>query len=65
VSTYFHDCRQGIASRMMKIALEKLPGKHVYLFTEDAEEFYTKLNFKRRGVGLELVLGPWLVNAPE
>jgi len=62
VWTYSPYRRQGIASQMMKIALEKLPGQHVYLFTEDAEEFYTKLGFKRRGVGLELVVGSWLVN---
>jgi GNAT superfamily N-acetyltransferase len=62
VWTYSPYRRQGIASRMMQIALEKLPGQHVYLFTEDAEEFYTALGFKRRGVGLEIVAGTWLVN---
>jgi GNAT superfamily N-acetyltransferase len=64
VWTYSPYHRQGIASQMMKIALEELPGQHVYLFTEDAEEFYTTPGFKRRGVGLELVVGTWLVNSP-
>jgi ribosomal protein S18 acetylase RimI-like enzyme len=64
VWTYSHFRCQGIASQMMRIALEKLPGQHVYLFTEDAEEFYATLGFKRRGVGLELVVGTWLVNTP-
>ncbi len=59
-----HFAASGYASRMMQIALENLPGQHVYLFTEDAEEFYTSLGFKRRGVGLELVVGNWLVNTP-
>jgi GNAT superfamily N-acetyltransferase len=62
--TYTPFRRQGIASRMMQIVLENLPGQHVYLFAEDAEEFYTTLGFKRRGVGLELVVGDWLVNTP-
>jgi len=62
VWTYSPYRHQGIASRMMGIALEKLPGQHVYLFTEDAEEFYATLGFNRRGVGLELVVGTWLVN---
>ncbi len=64
VWTYTTFRRQGIARQMMQIALENLPGQHVYLFTEDAEEFYTTLGFKRRGVGLELVVGNWLVNTP-
>jgi GNAT superfamily N-acetyltransferase len=64
VWTYSPYRRQGIASRMMRIAQEKLPGQHVYLFTEDAEEFYATLGFKRRGVGLELVVGTWLFNTP-
>lgn len=62
VWTYSPFRRQGIATRMMQIALEKLPGQHVYLFTEDAEQFYASLGFKRRGMGLELVVGTWLVN---
>jgi len=62
VWTYSPYRRQGVATRMMQIALEKLPGQHVYLFTEDAKEFYNSLGFKKRGVGLELVVGTWLVN---
>ena len=48
---------------MMKVALEKLPGQQVYRFTEDAKEFYKTLGLRRGGVGLELVVGTWLVNA--
>ena len=32
--------RQGIATQMMKLCLEKLPGQHVYLFTDDRVDFY-------------------------
>ena len=59
LSAYRH---QGIASKMMRIVLDKLPGQHVYLFTVDAVEFYKKLGFKEQGVGLGKVVGQWLVN---
>ncbi len=53
---------QGIASKMIQIVLDKLPGQHVYLFTDDAVEFYKKLGFKEQGIGLGKVVGKWLVN---
>jgi predicted GNAT family acetyltransferase len=53
---------RGIGSRMMRLLLEGLQGQHVYLFTDDAEAFYCKLGFVERGVGLEKVVGTWLVN---
>jgi ribosomal protein S18 acetylase RimI-like enzyme len=53
---------QGIASRMMQIVLDKLPGQRVYLFTDDAVEFYKKLGFKEQDIGLGKVVGKWLVN---
>ncbi|HEY7781273.1 MAG TPA: GNAT family N-acetyltransferase [Ktedonobacterales bacterium] len=52
----------GVGSAMMRQLLEPLQGQHVYLFTDDAEEFYLKLGFTPRGVGLETVVGKWLVN---
>ena len=64
VWTYTPYRNQGIASRMMNLLLEKLPGQHVYLFTDDAEDFYRKLGFKRQGIGLYKVVGQWLVNEP-
>ena len=57
--------RRGIARRMMERLLEQLPGQHVYLFTDDAEEFYRKLGFHRDGTGLALVVGEWLQGAQE
>ena len=52
--------RQGIASHMMEILMDKLPGQHVYLFTDDAVEFYETLGFEPRGVGMGRVVGKWL-----
>ncbi|HEX7973919.1 MAG TPA: GNAT family N-acetyltransferase [Anaerolineales bacterium] len=54
--------KQGIARRMLDLLLEPLQGQHVYLFTDDAEEFYIKLGFERRGIGMEKVIGTWLVS---
>jgi predicted GNAT family acetyltransferase len=44
-SLYRH---RGIATQMMKRLLEGLAGQHVYLFTDDAHEFYHKLASKNR-----------------
>ncbi len=59
LSAYRH---QGVASKMMQVLLDKLPGQHVYLFTDDAVEFYKKLGFKEQDIGLGKVVGKWLVN---
>ncbi len=56
-SQYRH---RGIATTMMKRLLERLPGQHVYLFTDDAQAFYQKLGFKAQGTGMALVVGKWL-----
>jgi ribosomal protein S18 acetylase RimI-like enzyme len=54
--------RQGIARTMMQLLLDELQGQHVYLFTDDAVDFYKKLGFTERPVGMEVVVGTWLVN---
>ncbi|MEK7325353.1 MAG: GNAT family N-acetyltransferase [Chloroflexota bacterium] len=59
LSAYRH---QGIASKMIQTVLDKLSGQHVYLFTNDAVEFYKKLGFKEQDIGLGKVVGKWLVN---
>lgn len=52
--------RRGIARTMMEMLLAKLEGQHVYLFTDDAVEFYSQLGFKPQPVGLSKVVGQWL-----
>lgn len=55
--------RQGIARAMFDLMLPRLPGQHVFLWTDDAEEFYQRLGFQvRECVGMEKVVGAWLVN---
>ena len=56
--------RQGIASAMMRRLLGRMPGQHVYLFSDDAADFYKKVGFVERPVGLEVVVGRWLENDP-
>lgn len=51
---------RGIARTMMGMLEEKLDGQHVYLFTDDAAEFYRKLGYKEDGVGMGKVVGQWL-----
>ena len=53
---------QGIARRMMELTLEKLPGQHVYLFTDDVMAFYEKIGFERQGVGMYTIVGAYLQN---
>ena len=56
--------KRGVATRMMELAMEKLDGQHVYLFTDDDKiGFYQKLGFAEQGVGLYKIVGQYLVNA--
>jgi len=52
--------RRGVARRMMELLLDRLPGQHVYLFTDDSAGFYEKLGFREQPVGLGKVVGQWL-----
>ncbi|MGV3722920.1 MAG: GNAT family N-acetyltransferase [Actinomycetota bacterium] len=56
--------RQGVATRMMRLLLEALPGQHVHLFSNDAAVFYKKLGFQEQPIGLSLVVGEWLIATP-
>ena len=60
LSTYRN---RGVARRMIELALEQLPGQHIYLETDDAQEYYARLGFKPQGVGMSLIVGDYLVNA--
>ena len=52
--------RRGIASRLMRLLEEGLDGQHIYLFTDDAEDFYHSLGYRRQGTGMGVVVGRWL-----
>ncbi|MEO1645316.1 MAG: GNAT family N-acetyltransferase, partial [Chloroflexota bacterium] len=54
---------QGIASEMMKHLFANLAGQHVYLWTDDAQGFYKKLNMHEDdATGFSKVVGNWLEN---
>ncbi len=52
--------RQGIATQLLENLLERLPGQHVYLFTDQAQDLYAKLGFKVHSTGMGKVVGEWL-----
>ena len=56
---------RGVASTMMETAEKYLEGQHVYLFTDDAMEFYRKLGYKEQDVGMGKVVGRWLQNKKQ
>jgi GNAT superfamily N-acetyltransferase len=52
--------RRGIGSEVMHRLLATVPGQHVYLFTDDRQDFYEALGFTRQPDGMGLVVGTWL-----
>ena len=54
--------RRGVGREMIRRLTQKLAGQHLYCFTDEVPEFYERLGFVRRGVGLEKVVGNWLEN---
>jgi ribosomal protein S18 acetylase RimI-like enzyme len=54
--------RRGIASRMMRLLIEAVPGQHVGLQTDDAQAFYESLGFRRQPEFWSAVSGTWLDN---
>jgi ribosomal protein S18 acetylase RimI-like enzyme len=54
--------RQGIASRMLRHLLDRAPGQHVGLQTDDRQDFYGSLGFEHQPEFWSLVVGRWLDN---
>ena len=54
--------RQGIASAMIQALLDAVPGQHVGLQTDDAQELYRSLGFEPQPEFWSLVVGSWLDN---
>ena len=52
--------RRGVARAMMQRLEAGLRGQHVYLFSDDAVEFYRKLGYREQPTGLSKVVGEWL-----
>jgi ribosomal protein S18 acetylase RimI-like enzyme len=54
--------RRGIASAMIRHLLDRVPGQHVGLQTDDRQDFYAALGFEVQPEFLSLVVGTWLDN---
>jgi len=54
--------RQGIASAMMRLLIDAVPGQHIGLQTSDAQAFYESLGFRPQPEFWSLVSGTWLDN---
>jgi ribosomal protein S18 acetylase RimI-like enzyme len=54
--------RQGIASALIRLMLDEVPGQHVGLQTEHAQGLYQSLGFRPQPEFWSLVSGAWLDN---
>jgi predicted GNAT family acetyltransferase len=54
--------RQGIATAMMQLLIEAVPGQHVGLQTDDAQALYESIGFRPQPEFWSLVSGNWLDN---
>jgi GNAT superfamily N-acetyltransferase len=54
--------RQGIGAAMVRRLMERVPGQHIGLQTDEAEEFYTALGFTYQPVFMSTIAGTWLAN---
>jgi ribosomal protein S18 acetylase RimI-like enzyme len=55
--------RRGIASTLVRMLAEQVPGQHIGLQTDDAQPLYESLGFKPKPEFWSLVVGRWLENA--
>jgi ribosomal protein S18 acetylase RimI-like enzyme len=54
--------RQGIATTLVRMLAEQVPGQHIGLQTDDAQALYESLGFKPQPEFWSLVVGRWLDN---
>jgi predicted GNAT family acetyltransferase len=54
--------RQGIGSTMVKLLMERVPGQHIGLQTDDAEAFYASLGYRPQAAFMSAISGTWLAN---
>ena len=54
--------RQGIATALVRLLVEQVPGQHVGLQTDDAQALYSSVGFAPQPEFWSLVSGTWLDN---
>ena len=54
---------QRVATQIMQMLIAAVPGQHIYLQSDDAVGFYTKLGFWKQPEGLAICSGQYLENS--
>jgi predicted GNAT family acetyltransferase len=54
--------RRGIATTLMRLLADEVPGQHIGLQTDDAQDFYRSLGYEPQPEFWSLVVGRWLDN---
>ena len=54
--------RRGVATAMVRSLLDRVPGQHVGLQTDDMQAFYAALGFRPQPEFMATVVGEWLQN---
>ena len=54
--------RQGLASTLVRMLMEQVPGQHIGLQTDDAQAVYASLGFGPQPDFMSIVVGRWLDN---
>jgi predicted GNAT family acetyltransferase len=54
--------RRGIATRMLRLLVDAVPGQHIGLQTDDAQALYQSVGFRPQPEFWSLVSGRWLDN---
>jgi predicted GNAT family acetyltransferase len=54
--------RRGIATSLVGLLLDQVPGQHVGLQSDNAQAFYASLGFRPQPEFLSLIVGQWLGN---
>jgi ribosomal protein S18 acetylase RimI-like enzyme len=54
--------RRGIGRRMVRLLADQVPGQHIGLQTNDAQDFYRSVGFVPQPEFMSLVVGRWLDN---
>jgi predicted GNAT family acetyltransferase len=54
--------RRGIASTLVRMLMEQVPGQHVGLQTDEAQALYASLGFAPQPDFMSIVVGRWLDN---
>jgi ribosomal protein S18 acetylase RimI-like enzyme len=54
--------RRGIATRMLQLLVDAVPGQHIGLQTDDAQALYESIGFRPQPEFWSLVSGTWLDN---